>query len=156
MPTVVLCSSASFFKQLVDLQVYLEKQGFQVIIPAGAEQMKQANNYDVGFIKTWFTNSKDYHKKTTLIQSHNVQLEKGDVVLVVNYQNDGIDNYIGGATLMEMAVAFYLHKPIFILNEIPQKSPLLEEIIALNPIVLHGQINLLLREFQKLFTKVTK
>jgi hypothetical protein len=54
---------------------------------------------------------------------------------------------------MEMAIAFYLHKPIFLLNEIPSDSPLLEEIIALNPIVLHGQIDNLKNEIDKLTVK---
>ncbi len=72
---------------------------------------------------------------------------------MVNHEKRGIANYIGGATPMEMAIAFYLHKPIFLLNEIPSDSPLLEEIIALNPIVLHGQIDNLKNEIDKLTVK---
>jgi hypothetical protein len=33
-----------------------------------------------------------------------------------------------------------LGKPIYILNDIPQESPFVEEIIGLNPVVLHGSL----------------
>lgn len=41
---------------------------------------------------------------------------------------------------MEMALAFHLKKPIFLYNEIPDKSHFVEEIIGLEPIVLHGNL----------------
>ncbi len=42
---------------------------------------------------------------------------------------------------MEMGVAFYLNKKIFILNEIPEDSTFAEEIKALQPIVLHNNLD---------------
>ena len=39
--------------------------------------------------------------------------------------------------------AFYLNKPIFILNDIPTESPFLEEIIGLGSIPLHSDLKLL-------------
>jgi len=44
---------------------------------------------------------------------------------------------------MEMTVAFYLKKPIYILNEIPEDSSFLEEIIGVGSIPLHGDLRLL-------------
>jgi hypothetical protein len=76
MTTIVICSSASFFKQVVNLQTFLEKQGYKVIIPAGAEQMKRSGDYNVDHFKTWFNNPQDYPKKTVLIRSHNAELKK--------------------------------------------------------------------------------
>ena len=51
---------------------------------------------------------------------------------------------------MEMAISFFLKKPILIFNEIPEKSNFLEEILGLNPIVLHGKIASLKQELEKL------
>ena len=51
---------------------------------------------------------------------------------------------------MEAAIALYLNKPIFILNEIPAESAFLEEIMGLRPIVLHGTLDQLLKEYNKL------
>jgi hypothetical protein len=47
---------------------------------------------------------------------------------------------------MEMAIAFYLNKKIYIINDIPKESNFLEEIIGMNPVMLHGKIERLKAE----------
>ena len=42
---------------------------------------------------------------------------------------------------MEMTVAFYLNKPIYLLNALPDEPPYLEEIIGMNPIPLSGNLS---------------
>jgi hypothetical protein len=137
---ITICSSANFYRQAVELQAQLEKSGFKVIIPKNAEVMKKTGDYDASHYKTWFNDSRDYHKKTDFMKTHFKEIERGDVCLVLNYEKHGIKNYIGGNVLIEMALALYLDKPIVILNEIPDESPYLEEILGMNPIVLHGKI----------------
>jgi hypothetical protein len=61
-------------------------------------------------------------------------------VLILNYEKHGQANYIGGNVLMEMALAFYQKKPIFILNEAPEDSTFLEEILGVLPVFLHGKL----------------
>lgn len=138
--TIAICSSANFYRQVVDIQAELKNLGFDVLIPRTAEQMKQTGDFDVHSHRTWLTNAADYHKKTALMKEHFPKIEQSDAVLVVNHKKNGTTNYIGGNVLMEMAVAFYLNKLIFLLNDIPQKSPFLEEVIGMNPIMLHGKI----------------
>jgi hypothetical protein len=150
MTTITICSSANFYRHAVEIQTQLEALGYKVIIPATAERMKQSNDYDVNHYKTWFGDKNDYHKKTALMNGHFNEVAKGNAILVLNYEKHGLDNYIGGNVLMEMALAFYLKKPIFILNEIPKESSFLEEIIGLNPIVLHGKAESLPKEYKKL------
>ena len=137
MKTIAVCSSANFYKQAVEVQAELEKLGLEAIIPITARKMQASGDYEVSHYKTWFGDKNDYHKKTALIKDHFVEIAKADSVLVLNYQKHGVDNYIGGNVLIEMAIAFYLGKPIYILNDIPQESPFVEEIIGLNPVVLH-------------------
>lgn len=150
MTTITICSSANFYRQSVDIQSQLEKLGYKAIIPATAERMKQTGDYKVSHHKTWFGNERDYRKKTALMRGHFDKVEKSDAILVLNYEKHGVDNYIGGNVLMEMALAFHLKKPIFILNEIPSKSAFLEEIIGLDPIVLHGKVEAFPAEYDKL------
>lgn len=140
MPTITICSSANFYKQAVDIQAQLVKQGYKVIIPATAEKMKKNGDYEVSHYKTWFADRGDYHKKAALMRGHFDEVAKADAILVLNYQKHGVDNYIGGNVLMEMSLAFYLHKLIFIINEIPESSSFDEEIIGMSPIVLHGDL----------------
>ncbi|HVC36372.1 MAG TPA: hypothetical protein VNE40_02930 [Candidatus Dormibacteraeota bacterium] len=149
MPVITICSSANFYRQAVDIQTQLEKLSYKTIIPATAERMKKSDDFDVSHYKTWFGDKNDYHQKTALMERHFAEIEKGEAILVLNYEKHGVANYIGGNVLMEMAIAFYLKKPIFILNEIPEESSFLEELIGLNPIILHGKVNRLPAEYSQ-------
>lgn len=149
-PTITICSSASFYRQVVDIQSVLESFGYAVIIPYTAELMKQSGDYDVSHYKTWFGDKDDYHKKTDLMLRHFDKIAGSDAILVLNYEKHGKANYIGGNVLMEMALALYLKMPIYLLNEVPDESPFLEEIIGLNAIVLHGRIASIKNELSKL------
>lgn len=46
-------------------------------------------------------------------------MAKSDAILVLNYPKNGIRGYIGTSSLMEIGLAHYLGKKIFLLNEIP-------------------------------------
>jgi hypothetical protein len=146
---VTICSSANFYKQAVEVEHELQQLGFEVIIPATARKMKASGDYDVEKVKTWYGNRDDYHKKTALMQGHFEEVAKGDICLVLNYEKHGQPNYIGGNVLMEMTLAFWLKKPIFILNEIPEASPFLEEIIGLGSIPLHGKLEGITQNLEK-------
>ena len=153
MPTITICSSANFYKQVVDIEAELKNMGFDVIIPYTAGVMKQSGDYDVSHYKTWFGDKDDYHKKTDLMLKHFDKIADGDAILVVNNEKHGVANYIGGNVLMEMAIALYLKKPIFLFNEVPNASPFLEEIVGMFPVLLHGDISALPKEYKKLGTK---
>ncbi len=148
-PTITICSSANFYEQVVKLQEELEKQGLTALVPNMATTMKESGDYDVSHYKTWFADPNDYHKKAALMRGHFDRVAEADAILVVNNEKRGTSNYIGGNVLMEMALAFYLHKPIFILNEIPEESSFAEEIKGFQPVVLHGDASHLAEEYDK-------
>jgi len=148
MATITICSSAAFYLQAIDIQERLEKEGFEVIVPVTAERMKKSGDFDVSHYKTWFADANDYHKKAELMRGHFKEVERGDAILVLNYEKHSVQNYIGGNVLMEMALAFYMNKPIFLMNEVPEESSFTEEIIGLGPIVLHGKLESLVRSMQ--------
>lgn len=150
MPIITICSSANFYRQAAEIQDQLEKSGFKVILPSTANKMKETGDYEVDHYKTWFADPNDYHKKAKLMRDHFAEIERGDAVLVVNHEKRGQPNYIGGNVLMEMSLAFYLGKPIFILNEVPGESPFLEEIIGMEPIALCGAVDDLPKKYQAL------
>ena len=63
-------------------------------------------------------------------------MEFADCLLILNLTHRGIVNYVGGNSFLEMVIAYYLHKPIYLLNPIPKGMPYTEEIKALYPIVI--------------------
>jgi hypothetical protein len=151
MPIITICSSANFYRQAGEIKDQLQKEkGYEVIIPITAEKMRESGDYDVSHYKTWFADANDYPKKAALMQGHFDEVAKADAILVLNYEKHGTQNYIGGNVLMEMALAFYQKKPIFIMNEIPEESAFLEEILGTMPVVLHGKAEDLPKEYDKL------
>ncbi len=140
-PTITVCCSCNFYKHASDIQEELETLGFAVILPSTVPLMKESNDWDVSHYKTWFADEGDYPKKAELILDHFTEVSRGDAILVLNDEKHGVKNYIGGNVLMEMALAFWLKKPIFILGEYPEGSALEEEIKGMLPILLHGDIN---------------
>ena len=139
-PIITICSSANFYRHVAELADQLEAQGFTVQIPSSAKAMRETGDFDVSHHRTWLRNPADYKKKTALMREHFAEVEKGDVILVVNDEKHGVANYIGGNVLMEMTLAFYLRKPIFILNGVPEGSMLEEEIIGMEPVLLEGRL----------------
>lgn len=137
---VTICASVNFYREVLEFRDELLKQKFEVLIPLGAEEMEKSGDFDVDNNKSWFNKTEDYRKKTNYMRRHFDKIEKSDVLLVVNNEKHGVKNYIGGNVLMEMALAFHQKKPIYLLNEIPDESPFLEEIIGLEPIVLKGDL----------------
>lgn len=139
-PIITICSSASFCKQVVEIQEELEEMGYEVLVPKTATRMKQSNDFDVTHYKTWFADSDDYHKKAALMRGHLEEIAKADAILVVNEEKHRRPGYIGGNVLMEMALAFWLKLPIYVLNAADPESPFTEEIIGLGSIIIDGDL----------------
>jgi hypothetical protein len=138
--TITICSSASHYKQVLEIEKELEKLGFKVKIPSTARTMGKLNNFAVDKHKTWFKNEKDYYKKTRFIVNHFKKIIAGDAVLVLNLEKKGMKGYIGGNTLMEMTIAFHYKKPIFVYNNISEELSFAEEVYGMNPKFLEGDL----------------
>lgn len=139
-PSVVICASASNYEKAVAVESTLLEIGYRVVLPMTAEKMKQSGDFDLAKVKTWLNDPKDYHKRTLLVETHFKEIEKGDIVLVANFEKHGDKNYIGPNVLMEMGLAFHYKKPIVILNDVPNKSPFVEEILSMQPVILRGKL----------------
>lgn len=75
------------------------------------------------------------------IRDHFDKIEWGEAIVVVNPEKRGIPGYIGGNTLMEIGLAFYLRKPIYILNPVSSELSHKQEVLGMKPVFLDGDIN---------------
>ena len=135
-----ICASASCYRQALDAADVLTSRGDAATVPKVAARMREIGDYRVETYKTWFQNPDDYSMKNDYVLSHFREIAEGDAVLVVNEPKNEVAGYIGGAVLMEMAIALYLGKPIFLLHPPAEQSPYLEEILAMQPMVLDGDL----------------
>jgi len=138
--TITICSSASHYRQVIEIEKELKKLGFKVKIPKTANTMKRNNDFDVSHYKTWFKNKNDYHKKTKLMLGHFKKVIESDAILITNFEKNGMKGYIGGNALMEMLVAFLNKKPIYIYNKPSEKLSTIEEIYGLKPKIINGDL----------------
>lgn len=136
--TVAICASASNYPQVIAASYDIEKLGINVLLPATAANMKADDGKNIESNRDW--SSVTAHEKASFIRGHFNEIEKSDAILVMNYEKHGKANYIGPNVLMEMSIAFYLRKPIYILNGKPENSPLIDEILGLEPIFLNGDL----------------
>ncbi|HBO16435.1 MAG: hypothetical protein UR69_C0003G0047 [Candidatus Moranbacteria bacterium GW2011_GWE2_35_2-] len=56
------------------------------------------------------------------IKYHYNKIVESDAVLVLNFDKNGVKNYVGGNTLMELGFAYVHNKKIFLLNPIPEMA----------------------------------
>ena len=70
-------------------------------------------------------------------------MQGGDAILVANFDKNGIRNYIGGNTLMEIGFAHVLNQKIFLLNPIPEIPFYKTEIESVKPVVINGDLSLI-------------
>mgnify|MGYP000190870497 CR=1 FL=1 len=88
-----------------------------------------------------------FSKKGLFMADHYEKIKKSDALLVINGPKNGIEGYIGGATLLEMGIAFHYKIPIFILHPYPRSLPYFFEIAGMQPSCLDGNITRILSYF---------
>jgi len=132
--TITICGSMKFAKEMLEMQKKLEELGHNVYIPKDSDLFldDDSQKHDV-----------DFMVKGDYIQNHFDKIASSEAILVLNYDKNGIKNYIGGNTLMEIGVAKHLKKKIYFLNEVPtdEKISYLSELKVVEKIVLSGDLS---------------
>lgn len=134
MKIFIICSKA-FYDKIAEIKTKLEEKNHIIILP---------NSYDNPNLEFEIMEKGEKIHKEWKKKMFNLSIEKikdVDAVLVLNFQKNGIDNYIGGATFLEMYDAFRYKKKIFMYNDIP-KGMLYDEILGFEPILINGDLNL--------------
>ncbi|MFH0792092.1 MAG: hypothetical protein V1905_02665 [bacterium] len=131
---IVICGSMRLSKRMLGIKEELTKLGHLVIVPRHTEEYATLNTSD-NIHNESVKNKINYD----LIRQYFSEIEKNDAVLIVNDSLKGIPNYIGGNSFLEIGFAHILNKKVYLLNPIPE-MPYSDEIIAMQPIILNGDI----------------
>lgn len=75
------------------------------------------------------------------MKQHYEHILISDAILIVNGEKNGVPNYIGGNVLIEMGQAYVNDKKIFLLNGLPEGMSYIDEIKAMQPICLNGDLS---------------
>ncbi len=128
---ITICGSIKFFNEIKDLKNKLELLDYNIFSPA-------EDGTEIDYQKLTF--EEQINIKSKFIDEHLDKIKKSDAILVANYDKNGVRNYIGANTFLEMAFAYVLNKPIFLLNDIPSQDNGVE-IRGMKPVVLRGNLN---------------
>lgn len=135
---ITLCGSIKFAKELVEIYHQLEGLGHQPMMHE--EMFGIADGTAKELIQGISQNHPEVKRKYGFIKWWYNSIKNSDAILVLNYDKNGIKNYIGGNTLMEIGFAHVNDKKVFLLNPIPEEVSYSDEIKAMADIVLNGDL----------------
>ncbi len=136
MKKIFLCASMNFYGDLVRIENELTSLGWQVFIPQSAKVMKERNDFEVSHFKGVVS----YVDRSKLIRKNFEEIAESDAILVINNNKNGVTAYIGPNVLMEIGVAFYLKKKIFIWNSVPETASYKEELLCFGAVEINQNL----------------
>ncbi len=128
---ITICGSMQFEPKMTELADALRQRGYEVDKPNIAEGHVYGDNLDA-----------NAGLKRGFIDEHFAKIDTSEAILVVNEAKNGIDNYIGGNTLIEIAYAYSQGLDIFLLNPVPEVG-YADEIHGMHPVVVNGSLDAL-------------
>ena len=128
-----IIGSMLFFDDMLKMRDKLKKLGHSPYLTSYAKQFVGLSEKEVKQLKA-------AQKEEDVIREFWNLIQGGDAVLVLNYDKGGVKNYIGGNTLLEMSMAYLLKQKIYLLNPVPEIEYYKDEIEAMKPIVIQGDL----------------
>ena len=149
---ITICGSIGFYKEMESARDELIKNDYEVKIPELALDAPQEFGGDKkvyfgqyieqnGGIDAFPAEHKIWDMKESAINDHYEKIDCCDGILVINHEKRGVGGYVGGNTLIEIGVAFYLKKKIYILNPVSSELSYKQEIMGMKPVILNGNLS---------------
>jgi len=142
---ITICGSIAFQDEVLSVKEKLEKLGHEVKL--WPSRLKDENGKPISvteYYKIRHSANNDekwvWDRKAEAVLEHFEKVAWSDAILVANYDKKDVKGYIGGNTLMEMGLAFFLKKKIYLLNQVPE-LPYKEEILGVKPIIINGDLS---------------
>lgn len=132
---ITICGSMTTAKKMIDIAKALEGAGHDVVLPEFTEEYAGMDTLD-----NVHSESVENKLNHDLIRGYFEEIKDSDAILVINEKRNGVDNYIGGNSFLEMGFAHVLGKKIFLLNDMPDML-YRDEIMAMKPVVIHGDLD---------------
>ena len=138
---IVVCGSIELTPKIKEIADALSGQGHTVEIPLTSSRIIRGELTLGDFIKEKEASGDGSFRKIKddVIRYYYNLIKDSDAIVVVNEEKNGIPNYIGGNTFLEMGFAHVLGRKIFLFRSIPE-MPYIDEIRAMCPVILNGDL----------------
>lgn len=131
---ICICCSLSFTDEVKRIADRLHELGHEVLLPNGVI-VDAIHKPDFDSVEAKRGNGYDF------VREHFKKIEESDAMLVCNFTKNGIDNYIGANTFLEMGFAYYIKKPIYALNPLPDYKYINDELLNFDVKVINGDLS---------------
>ncbi|MDP2925841.1 MAG: hypothetical protein Q8N99_05710 [Nanoarchaeota archaeon] len=131
---IYICTSKHIYNKIPLIKEFLEKKGHIITLP---------NSYDFPLKEEEMKKlGREEHAKwkSSMLRLQEEKVKSNDAILALNLEKNGQENYIGGATFLEVYLAWRLGKKIFLYNPIPDNN-FKDELCAMNPIIIEGDLS---------------
>jgi hypothetical protein len=132
MKIFIVCSK-HFYGRIAEIKTVLEQAGHCITMPNSYDepmQEERMKNTGAAEHAAW---------KAMMLKRDAQNVGQNDAVLVLNFEKKGQQNYIGGATFLEIAKAFELGKKIYLYNPVPDNI-FKDELLGMQPTVINGNL----------------
>lgn len=135
---IMISGSMAFAQQMIATKKRLEEMGHTVDIPHDT----QSHIKDPNLVDNLDANLKHAREQDVMRKCFDL-VAGADAILVLNFNRKNTEGYMGISTLMETALAYFLKKKIFILNDIPNQEThrWAHEVNLMNPTFIHGDLS---------------
>lgn len=125
-----------FAKDMMSTKEKLEILGHNVSVPCDTDV-----HIDDPLLRDDFKRDKEHVLKNDILQKCFDLLAGADAVLVLNKEQKGVRGYIGVSALMEIGLAYYLKKKIFVLNQVYNDERYSADLDVMGATVLDGDLS---------------
>ena len=133
---IVIGGSMSFAKEQLGAKKFLETKGHKVLVTDDIEHYEKDSS-----IKQSFDDELKLSLEYDIMRSFFDKVAESDAFLVMNYEKKGIKGYIGTSVIMELGLAYYLQKQVFLLNPVGQEQNCALEVAIINPTIINGDLD---------------
>ncbi|MBU3913763.1 MAG: hypothetical protein KKB21_00995 [Nanoarchaeota archaeon] len=131
---IFICSSKHNYYKIAPIKEALEKLGHSITLPNSYDEPMKEEDMKL------ISNEEHSKWKSAMIKKQREKINVNDAILVLNFDKNGQENYIGGATFLEIFTAWDTGKKVFLYNNIPDNI-FKDELMGINPIILNGDLS---------------
>ncbi len=134
---IAIIGSMNFAEDMVKIQKQLKEIGHASTTPIGTE-----SNLADTTLSDNLDGSLEFCITHDIMRKNFQQVADSDAVLVLNYKKNDIQGYIGVSALLEMGIAHYLQKKIFLMQQTPdfKEARWAHEVAIMQPTIIRGDL----------------
>ena len=133
---ITICGSSSFRAEKVKAMADLKKMGHIPLLDTDCIDIAAGRNPELA--KRVATETAKTKREKDYIRMYYEMIKNSDAILIVNPEKNGIKNYIGANSFLEIGYAHALNKKIYILYDLPEQNYIYDELYAIEITVLNG------------------